>query len=116
VEAYDSVVTVVDPELSIFDFKLLSTYAIVTAILAGLVYIAYRSFVPQTKKKSKKAYTSSISSPVGIVTATGTGGYQEEWIPEHHLRKSKTNKKSTPSGEEPSGGESGAEGKKKAKK
>jgi hypothetical protein len=83
----------------------LSTYAIVAVILASLVYITYRSFVPQTKKsKSKKASTSSISSPVGIVTASGTGGYQEEWIPEHHLRKSKTS------------GESGAEGRKKTKK
>jgi len=118
VEAYDSVVTVVDPEFSIFDFKLLTTYAIVAVFLAGLVYIAYRSFVPQSKKsKSKKPTASSVSSPVGVVTATGTGGYQEEWIPEHHLRKAKPGKKNTVGGEELSGGEtSGAEGKRKAKK
>jgi hypothetical protein len=95
----------------------LSTYAIVAVFLAGLVYIAYRSFIPQSKKsKSKKASISSVSSPVGIVTATGTGGYQEEWIPEHHLRKSKTSKKSAPSGEGPSGEESGAEGKLRTRK
>jgi len=95
----------------------LSTYAIVAVFLAGLIYISYRSFIPQSKKsKSKKASTSSVSSPIGIVTATGTGGYQEEWIPEHHLRKSKTSKKSAPGGEEPSGGESSAEGRLRTKK
>jgi hypothetical protein len=96
----------------------LSTYAIVAVFLAGLTYIAYRAFVPQGKKfKSKRATTSSVSSPVGVVTATGSGGYQEEWIPEHHLRKAKSSKKGRASGEELSGGEtSGAEGKKKAKK
>jgi len=91
----------------------LSTYAIVAVFLASLVYIAYRSFIPQSKKsRSKKASTSSVSSPVGTVTATGAGGYQEEWIPEHHLRKSKTSKKS----EGPSGGESGPEGKLRTRK
>ncbi|PPQ70049.1 hypothetical protein CVT26_013373 [Gymnopilus dilepis] len=119
VEAYDSIVTVVDPELSIFDFKLLSTYAMVAGILGGLAYLAYNTFVPQTKKvRGKKASTASVSAPVGTVTATGSGGYQEEWIPEHHLRKTKSSKKqgavSGTSGDELSGAEtSGTEGKRR---
>ncbi|KAF8968018.1 hypothetical protein BDZ97DRAFT_1975279 [Flammula alnicola] len=122
VEAYDSIVTVVDPELSIFDLKLLSTYAIVAAILGGLVYLAYATFVPQSKKPRAKKTTAAVSAPVGSVTATGAGGYQEEWIPEHHLRKSKSSKKqgalSGTSADELSGAEaSGTEGKRrKAKK
>jgi len=119
VEAYDSIVTIVDPELSIFDLKLLSTYAMVAGILGSLLYFAYGTFIPQTKKpRAKKPSTASVSSPVGPVTATGSGGYQEEWIPEHHLRKSKAAKKqgalSGTSGDELSGAEtSGAEGKRK---
>lgn len=120
VEAYDSIITIVEPALSILDFKLLTTYAIVAAFLGGLCYLAYSTFVPQTKKsRSKKTQAVSVSSPVGAATATGAGGYQEEWIPEHHLRKSKSSKKpavaaSGTSGDELSPAEtSGTEGKRR---
>jgi len=113
VTAYDSVVTIVEPEKSIFDIKLLSTYLIVTVIFGGLSYLTYLNFVPQSRKlRSKKVTAPSVSSPVGPVTATGASGYQEEWIPEHHLRKSK--KGGATSGDEVSGSElSGAEGRKR---
>ncbi|PPQ69017.1 hypothetical protein CVT24_000092 [Panaeolus cyanescens] len=123
VEAYDSIVTVVEPSFSIFDFKLLSTYATVLAILSGLGYIAYRQFMPAPKKsrsrKAPAASASDVSSPVSV-TATGAGGYSEEWIPEHHLKKAKKSKKSegaVTSGDDLSGAEtSGAEGKAQKKK
>ncbi|KAF8072023.1 hypothetical protein FPV67DRAFT_914300 [Lyophyllum atratum] len=110
VPAYDSVVTIVEPELSILDFKLISTYLMVAAIFGGLSYLAYLNFVPQAKKtRSKKTSAPSVSSPVGTVTATGAGGYQEEWIPEHHLRKTKkgaaSGAASGPSEDERSGSE-----------
>jgi len=116
ISAFDSIVTVVEPELSIFDFKLLSTYAMVLAILGGLGYVAYLSFVPQTKQK-KAAPTNTSES---TVTATGAGGYQEEWIPEHHLRKTKARKVrgAVSSGDEQSGisgaDASGTEGKRRS--
>jgi len=120
VEVYDSIVTIVDPALSILDFKLLSTYAIVVAFFGGLCYIAYSTYFPQAKKsRSKKIPAVTVSSPTGPVTATGAGGYQEEWIPEHHLRKSKSSKKqaaaaSGTSGDELSPAEtSGTEGKRR---
>jgi len=119
VEAYDSIITVVDPEFSIFDLKLLSTYAIVAALLGGMLYYAYDTFVPYAKKpRAKKTPSVTVSAPVGTVTATGAGGYQEEWIPEHHLRKSKPSKKQSAingtSGDELSAAEtSGAEGKRR---
>ena len=65
------------------------------------------------KKKSKKAPV--VSTPVAV-TATGAGGYQEEWIPEHHLKKGKSSKRSggVTSGDELSGAElSGTEGKRR---
>jgi len=114
VSAYDSIVTVVEPEYSIYDFKLLSTYLVVTAILGGLLYVAFLSFVPQSKKtRSKRPAVPSTPSSASA-TATGAGIYDEDWIPEHHLRKTK--KKNGPvsgtSGDELSGGEtSGAESK-----
>ncbi|KAI9454542.1 hypothetical protein BJY52DRAFT_719131 [Lactarius psammicola] len=112
VSAFDSIVAVVEPELSIFDMKLLSTYAIVLAILGGLGYVTYLSFAPQPKQKKK----TQVITPVTTTTATSAGGYQEEWIPEHHLRKGKGRKAgAVSSGDEQSGlsgGEaSGTEGK-----
>lgn len=80
--------------LSNLELVSLSTYAIVASFLAGLCYLAYSTFVPQSKKfRSKKTPAASTSSPASAATATGAAGYQEEWIPEHHLRKSKSSKK-----------------------
>ncbi|KAF7985686.1 hypothetical protein HWV62_2246 [Athelia sp. TMB] len=117
VTAYDSIVTVVELPVSILDFKLLTTYAIVTALLGGLAYLAYATFFPQAKKPRKAA----VSAPVGTVTATAAGGYQEEWIPEHHIKKSKTGGKkksgvATSGDEMTSGAESDAIKKRKSKK
>ncbi|CCM04979.1 uncharacterized protein FIBRA_07177 [Fibroporia radiculosa] len=119
VTAYDSIVTIVEPELSWFDLKMWSTYLVVSLLLGGLGYYAYFTFVPQPKRKARSI--PSVSAPV-TVTASGAGGYQEEWIPEHHLKKAKT-RKTKASGEATSGGEtsgtemSGTEGKRrKAKK
>ncbi|KIK62506.1 hypothetical protein GYMLUDRAFT_502229 [Collybiopsis luxurians FD-317 M1] len=104
--AFDSIVQIVEPEGSWFDFKLYSTYLVVSAMVAGLGYVAYLSFVPQPKKKSRKP---AISGPTGTVTASGAG-YQEEWIPSHHL-KSRKKGGAVSSGDELSGAEtSGTEG------
>jgi len=93
VEAYDSIVTIVDPVLSILDLKLLTTYVIVAAFFGGLCYLAYSTYFPPAKhSRSKRTPAVSVSS-TSAATATGAGGYQEEWIPEHHLRKSKSSKK-----------------------
>jgi len=91
VSAYDSIITIVEPEMSIFDFKLISTYLMVTVIFGGLSYVAYLSLMPQTKKTHKRAPAPATALADDTAAATGTG-YQEEWIPEHHLKKSKSGK------------------------
>ena len=114
--AYDSIVTIVEPEASWFDFKLISTYLIVAGLLGGGAYYAYLAYAPQPKKQRKRVNAApEVSAPVGTVTATGAGGYQEEWIPEHHLKKGKGKKAGVlNSGDELSGGEiSGTEGRKR---
>jgi len=120
VTAYDSVVTIVEPEGSFLDFKLISTYLIVLGLLGGASYFAYLTYFPQTKTKRRRTRPNpqDISAPVDTVTATGAGGYQEEWIPEHHLKKTKVSKAkkagAASSGDELSAGDaSGAEGKKR---
>ncbi|KAK7061268.1 hypothetical protein R3P38DRAFT_2828499 [Favolaschia claudopus] len=91
--AYDSIVTVVEPEVSIFDFKMISTYLMTIGLLGGLAFVAYNTFAPKRPRTKKKPAPAAVSAPVGTVTATGAGGYQEEWIPEHHMRKPKTARK-----------------------
>ncbi|KAJ3563294.1 hypothetical protein NP233_g9032 [Leucocoprinus birnbaumii] len=117
VNAFDGIVTIVEPEISWLDWKMWTTYLVVAGLLGGLSYFAYLTFAPQPKKRTKKT-TPTVSAPVGTVTATGAGGYQEEWIPEHHLRKSKKTKQASAasgtSADELSTAEvSGAEGKKR---
>ena len=98
----------------ILSFRI-TTYLITAAFLGGLGYFAWISFGPKAKKTRKPAPTkATISAPVGKVTATGAGGYEEEWIPEHHLKGRKTKKGALSSGDELSATEaSGAESKKK---
>jgi hypothetical protein len=86
----------------------ITTYLMVAGLLGGLSYFAYLIFVPQQKKQRTKRPIPTPSEPIAV-TATGTG-YQEEWIPVHHLKRSKSGK----SGDELSGGEtSGTEGRKR---
>lgn len=86
------------------------------AIIGGVSYYTFLTLAPQTKKPRKAA--AQPRTPVSA-TATGAGGYEEEWIPEHHLKKTRAGKKqsavvSGTSGDDHSGAEaSGAEGKRK---
>ncbi|KAJ7087319.1 hypothetical protein B0H15DRAFT_843499 [Mycena belliarum] len=105
VGAYDSIVTIVEPEVSIFDFKMVSTYLVTLALLTGLGYVAYQTFAPKRPRTKKRTAPAAVSAPVGAVTATGAGGYQEEWIPEHHMRKPKVARKKSGGGALTSGDE-----------
>ncbi|PAV16589.1 translocon-associated alpha [Pyrrhoderma noxium] len=114
VTAYDSIVTVVEPEVSIFDYQVITTYLITFGFIGGLGYLAYNSFVPKSRKIRKPA----SAKPTGSTTDSiaGTGNYEEEWIPEHHLKLRSNKKKSgaLSSGDELSGSEvSGTEGKRR---
>ncbi|KAF8134981.1 hypothetical protein EV363DRAFT_1256906 [Boletus edulis] len=116
VTAFDSVVTIVEPEGSWFDFKLISTYSIVAAFLGGASYFLYNTYFPATKAKKSRRTRYEASTPINTVTVTPSGArYEEEWIPEHHLKKPKARKSTTVgSGEELSGGEtSGTEGRRR---
>lgn len=94
------------------------THSIFTALLAlglfgGLGYGGYLALAPPQKKV--KVVPATVSEPVSV-TATSAGGYQEEWIPEGHLKpattrttsRRKTKGGAVTSGDETSGVESGA--------
>jgi len=89
------------------------TYLIVLGILGGAGYFAFLSFFPKSTKKPKVTAPQEAGAPAAV-TATSSGGYEEEWIPEHHLKKTK--KGTVTSDAETSGGEaSGKEGPRRRK-
>jgi len=113
VSAYDSIVTIVEAEISLLDWQLWVTYLIVFGFLGGGGYLAYLSYFPKSKKPRVAAPTGA-SAP-GSIAATSSGGYEEEWIPEHHLKRAKKSGVAT-SDVETSGGEvSGKEGPRRRK-
>ena len=102
----------------------LTTYLITGLVLSGLGYYAAISFFPSlSKPKRKRTVRPSeveITAPVGTVKASGVG-YQEEWIPEHHLkpvRKAKKTDGALSSGDEraTSAAESGTDGTRRSKR
>jgi len=127
VAVYEGAVAVVEPESSLLDFKMLNTYLMTALILGAGGYYAVLSFFPSTSKPKRKRVSRpsevKITSPVGTVKASGVG-YQEEWIPEHHLKQTRGSKKANTdtvlsSGDEKgttSGGESGTDGPRKSKR
>lgn len=104
-------------------------YALLGALLAGIAYFVYTSYLAPTPTLSTKKSSRSASSGTGTATRPSavtaksssivdnrTGEKQkvdESWVPEHHLRRTKS--KSTKaaggggvtSGEESEGGASG---------
>jgi len=113
VDAYDSIVTVVEAEISFLDWQLWTTYLIVLGMVGGAGYFTFLSFFPKSKKP-KVAAPSEASAPAAA-TATGSGGYEEEWIPEHHLKKTKKGGTVTSDAETSGGEASGKEGPRRRK-
>lgn len=117
--------TIVEPEISLLDWKLCAfpmryliynqlffprwtTYLIVFGILGGGAYLTLLSYAPKPKKARATA-PSEVVAPVPVV-ATSSGGYEEEWIPEHHLKKTKKSGAGTTDAETSGGEASGKEG------
>jgi len=113
ISAYDSIVTVVEPEISLLDWKLWATYLIVFGILGGGAYLTFLSYIPKPKKPRTVA-PSEVGAAVPVA-ATSSGGYEEEWIPEHHLKKTKKSGVITSDADTSGGDVSGKEGPRRRK-
>jgi len=91
---YNSTVTIVEPEQSIFDLQLIILYLLLSGIFGAIGYTIYKAFFgTKTKsKKSKKRVTKDDDDAAGTATgsniSTGNATYDESWIPEHILKSS----------------------------
>jgi hypothetical protein len=100
-ESFNSTVSVVEPEASIFDPQIIFLYFFILACFVGIVYFFYtvwiapyfphkRSGKGGDSKKSaggpKKAESSDAGSN-GTPTVASATTYNAEWIPAHHINK-----------------------------
>ncbi|KAH7106514.1 hypothetical protein BKA62DRAFT_687349 [Auriculariales sp. MPI-PUGE-AT-0066] len=92
VDAFESIVTVVEPPASIFDLQMILTYLIVIGL------------VDRPKSKKIRSTATVADEPVDATPVKGSGVYSEDWIPQHHLRSRSFKKEGVLS----SGDESGA--------
>lgn len=132
ITACNQTVSVVEPPASWFDPVLLILYLILGAALLGGAYLAYDAFLaPKGKKGSKGVRVKKTVVPAQQEKKVypDVKPYEEEWIPEQHLknRASKLKKKEgtsavpgteelTSGGEATSGAESGPDGKTRKRK
>ncbi|PGH32071.1 hypothetical protein GX50_05140 [[Emmonsia] crescens] len=102
IQAYNGTVSIVEPETSIFDPKVLFLYVFLLSAFVGIVYFFYTIWIapyfPQKRKggdrpKKSSGQSKSESSEQASVSGTETGGvasgksYDTEWIPAHHIHR-----------------------------
>ncbi|OJD13140.1 hypothetical protein AJ78_06363 [Emergomyces pasteurianus Ep9510] len=106
-QAYNGTVSIVEPESSIFDPKVLFLYFFLLSAFVGTVYFFYTIWIapyfPQKRKggdrpkKSSgqsKSETSEQASVSGTEATGVTSGktYDTEWIPAHHIHRPEARK------------------------
>ncbi|EJD49712.1 hypothetical protein AURDEDRAFT_112506 [Auricularia subglabra TFB-10046 SS5] len=119
VQAFESVVSVVEPPASLFDLKMLATYIIVAGVLGGLGYAAFLNYGPgaaTSKGKGKKRAPAAEPVAADAVPVKGSGVYSEDWIPEHHLKQRRKKADGALSSGDESGVASGTERRKSSRR
>ena len=103
-QAYNSTVSIVEPDTSIFDPQVIFLYLFISGCFGGVVYFFYNIWIapyfPQKRgkggeraKKSSggsKKVDPSVQIPIagdGPAVASGAKAYNEEWIPSHHINR-----------------------------
>lgn len=76
----------------------LSTYGFVLALLGAAGYYTYLNFFPAPKRKVKVKPV--VEGPVDTPVTPGSGVYNEDWIPAHHMKRQRSKKDALSSGDE----------------
>ncbi|ODV86842.1 hypothetical protein CANARDRAFT_174881 [[Candida] arabinofermentans NRRL YB-2248] len=91
----NQLITVEDPQISIFNPKLLVLEVLLGGSLGYIVYLLYQTFgasyfAPAKKESKAKATTTKTAS---ASKTTGSKTYDSSWLPETHLKTAKKTKK-----------------------
>lgn len=101
IHAYTGTVTVVEPPKSWYDVQLLSLYVLLAGIVVATILWASQNFPGSRtvdKRKQRKTQGKTVSSSGSTVGTQGqpvspgaskSSAYDEDWIPEHHLKKTR---------------------------
>ncbi|GES75578.1 translocon-associated protein, alpha subunit [Rhizophagus clarus] len=81
---YNGTVTIVDPEVSIFDFQLIFMYLILIGFFGGIGYLIFQAFFGGTKTKKKRIVKVEDNA------TESSDKLDDSWLPEQHLRPQST--------------------------
>ncbi|GME72438.1 hypothetical protein B5S31_g4308 [[Candida] boidinii] len=95
----NQLLTVEDPTISFFNPALLLLEVILFGSLGGLGYFLYTTFgykyIQGTAPTKKSSAASTTSSAKSTAKATGSGSYDESWLPASHLKSTAKKVKKT---------------------
>ncbi|KKF95485.1 Increased recombination centers protein 22-2 [Ceratocystis platani] len=96
VMAYNNMASIVEPPVSLLDPQILFLYLILMGTFGGIGYFVYSTWVepllapPASKRpqKAKKVVPVVVEPTSGDESgAANASGYDESWIPNHHINK-----------------------------
>ncbi|KAG5357249.1 Increased recombination centers protein 22 [Yarrowia sp. C11] len=97
VHAFDGPVVIVDPHVSPLSYKFIIAQVVLGITAAALGYYVVTSYaIPYatgTYGQEKKPVRAKPVAPAGSGVKMGPKGYDESWIPKHHLQQEKAKKK-----------------------
>ncbi|KAF3932872.1 hypothetical protein ABW19_dt0200510 [Dactylella cylindrospora] len=85
--AYNGTISVAEPPTSLLDPQVLFLYLVLTGLVAGGGYLAYNTWVVPILPKPKKVRAAPVESAKTTSAEVPKGGFDESWIPEHHLKR-----------------------------
>lgn len=105
--AYNGTISVAEPPTSLLDPQIMFLYLFILGVVSGGGYLAYQTWVVPMLPKPKRVRPTPVA-PVEAKTTSAEvpkGGFDESWIPEHHLKRPVAQKvRSSGSTPKPKGG------------
>ncbi|KAK6359679.1 hypothetical protein TWF696_000822 [Orbilia brochopaga] len=87
--AYNGTISVAEPPTSLLDPQILFLYLFILGVVSGGGYLAYQTWVVPMLPKPKRVRPTPVA-PAEAKTSSAEvskGGFDESWIPEHHLKR-----------------------------